>query len=705
MRLAVVGFLVATSVLGCRGLLGIETLTETDDGGPPDAAHDATTGPATDAPAMDAASGESLAEASSDGSIDGSVDASVDAAEQEASTNVFVGPPVCAPSGWCFAHPLPQGNDLYAVWGTSSSDVWAVGDRETVLHFDGNVWSGAVLASGTDNLTAGTLYGVWADDHQNAWAVGMEYGSAYPLVLFHDGSTDAGAFAWSRVALPAVFGVFYAVWGDPSGQYVLTAGSGPILRFNRTTLQWSQDTAPTNTIEALWGTDASNVWAVGISGTILNNTGGTTWTQASLTGIPAGQNYYGIWGDAQGKNIWIVGQSGVVIHGNTAGWTQVPVPTDMQTVNLYSVWGDAAGHVWVAGGGTILASRVVYEWDGSSWSTAFVGPCTTLCNTVAYRGVWGDGASNLWAVGRGGSMAHRDANGWTTSPSATNTLLRGLWGSSPTDVWAVSSTGATIHGVMSEWSIVPNVDGGTFASVWGSGPNDVYAAGNMIAHYDGTTWSLHSQVPDGGISAIWGSGPDDIWAGGSELLHSVDGGAFAPAPFVPGLLTDAGSLPPIQGLWGTGPSDVWAVGGASGPPDYGYAAHYDGQSWTLDPGLTAAEGADASPGILFGVSGAPSGDLFFAGESAALQRTSAGTGVFVLPGSFFSNTTFPGRVTAQSASNVWLSGSTPSVVLWDGGALDSVTTCMNPQFSMPAMWSYGNQVWLAGARGDVIYHP
>ncbi len=37
---------------------------------------------------------------------------------------------------WTWQNPLPQGNSLRDVWGSSGSDVFAVGDGGTILHYD-----------------------------------------------------------------------------------------------------------------------------------------------------------------------------------------------------------------------------------------------------------------------------------------------------------------------------------------------------------------------------------------------------------------------------------------------------------------------------------------------------------------------------------------------------------------------------------------
>ena len=56
---------------------------------------------------------------------------------------------------WVWQNPLPQGNSLYGVWGSSGSDVFAVGDAGTILHYDGSAWT--PMSSGTTD----SLRGVW----------------------------------------------------------------------------------------------------------------------------------------------------------------------------------------------------------------------------------------------------------------------------------------------------------------------------------------------------------------------------------------------------------------------------------------------------------------------------------------------------------------------------------------------------------------
>jgi len=62
--------------------------------------------------------------------------------------------PIVSSSGWGWQNPLPQGNGLLGVWGSSSSNVFAVGDGGTILHYNGSAWGS--MTSGTTSH----LYGV-----------------------------------------------------------------------------------------------------------------------------------------------------------------------------------------------------------------------------------------------------------------------------------------------------------------------------------------------------------------------------------------------------------------------------------------------------------------------------------------------------------------------------------------------------------------
>ena len=58
---------------------------------------------------------------------------------------------------WEWQNPLPQGNTLRGICGSSGSNIYAVGDCGSIMHYDGAKWSS--MDSGTDTY----LTGIWGN--------------------------------------------------------------------------------------------------------------------------------------------------------------------------------------------------------------------------------------------------------------------------------------------------------------------------------------------------------------------------------------------------------------------------------------------------------------------------------------------------------------------------------------------------------------
>jgi photosystem II stability/assembly factor-like uncharacterized protein len=113
---------------------------------------------------------------------------------------------------------VPTTNTLYAVWGSSPSDIYAVGDNGTILHSIGN--------------------GTWTTQT-------------------------------SPVATP-----LEGITGVSANEIYVVGDSGVLLhKYSATSTTWVQETnlpasVGTNDLYAVWA-DASAVWAVGANGTII----------------------------------------------------------------------------------------------------------------------------------------------------------------------------------------------------------------------------------------------------------------------------------------------------------------------------------------------------------------------------------------------------------------------------------------------------
>jgi hypothetical protein len=227
---------------------------------------------------------------------------------------------------------------------------------------------------------------------------------------------------------------------------------------------------PTHNLRGVWGSGASDVFAVGHGGTILNYNG-TSWSSQTSGTI---KNLYSVWGSGA-SDVFAVGAYGTILHYNGTSWSS---QTSGTTKNLYGVWGTASDNVYAVGAsGTIL--RYV-----SSWSSQTSGTANNLYS------VWGNDATDIFTVGASGIILH-SANGtsWSSQTSATTNKLYSVWGTASDNVYAVGTYG-TILKYVSSWSSQTSGSTNNLYSVWGSGGSNIFAVGtsNTILRYV-SSWS------------------------------------------------------------------------------------------------------------------------------------------------------------------------------------------------------------------------
>ncbi|MDY6834696.1 MAG: hypothetical protein SVY53_07875 [Chloroflexota bacterium] len=264
-----------------------------------------------------------------------------------------------------------QPSILYSVWGSSSDNVFAVGEDGTILHYDGDKWNSMI--SDADSW----LKGVWGSSPDNVFAVG--YGGT---ILHYDGSV------WARIELPeditgygfhAVWGssasdIFFAgscmyvpedgiviaePWGPSSGQSAVLYYDGK--NFSRTCQDWASVPflnpvlREHSGVNAIWGSSAKEVFFVDRSG--IWQYDGIMWTW-----LDCGTSHLeGIWGSSE-KDIFAVGGMGTILHYPEMTSEQKhnitsPDNSDIPPSNSLPLWG------WILIGlsGIVIACVVVGE--------------------------------------------------------------------------------------------------------------------------------------------------------------------------------------------------------------------------------------------------------------------------------------------------------------------------------------------------------
>ena len=253
----------------------------------------------------------------------------------------------------------------------------------------------------------------------------------------------------------------------------------------------------------LWGSCATNVFAVGDNGTILHYDG--KWTAMS-SGTQQWLN--AVWGSSA-TNVFAVGDNGTVLCYDGKNWIDMDSGTKE---HLWGVWGSSAINVFAVGSnGTIL------HYDGK-WTAMSSGTQQWL------NAVWGSSATNVFAVGDNGTILHYDGGAWHEMISGTKEHLWGVWGSSPKDIFVAGYNGVILHFDGITWARMNSNTTRALVAVWGNSQTDVFAVGEggVILHFNGSTWSnTGPRTKNVTYHCVWGTSGRDLFIGGSDgsIIH------------------------------------------------------------------------------------------------------------------------------------------------------------------------------------------
>lgn len=464
--------------------------------------------------------------------------------------------------------------DFNDVWGSASSDIYAVGNRGVIRRFEGHAWKPVDLNLGPC-ATSFLFNGVWGSSASDVYVVGC-YGNsmgdgctAQGLILHYDGAD------WRQEPvedLPAL----KAVWGSGPTD-IFAVGGSTILHYDG--IEWSpMASGTTEYLMALWGSAGADVFAMGTSGTILHYNGGAWAPMVSGTT----ENLRGVWG-LSGSDVFAVGDNGTVIHYDGSDWTPFPTSEDMASLPFKDVWGTGSTNFYVVGN-----SGIVFRYGYGGW-----GNRIDAKTDRSLKALWGSSHSNIIAAGSASTIVGFNGSWWTLRHGGTTERLFEVWGSSATDIFAVGNNGTVLHNDGNGWKPMASGTDDKFYSVWGTSASDVWAVGcqteegsdtcerGRAYHYNGSSWAQDTGVDfDGELAGVWGSAANNFYAVGDYPTGSEDpphrGGCI--------LHYDGGSWSRVNypevysmlGLWGNAADDIYAVGN-----NFEGAYHFDGGAWTF----------------------------------------------------------------------------------------------------------------------------
>lgn len=553
-----------------------------------------------------------------------------------------------------------------SIWGTSSANVYAVGDEGTLFHYNGAGWTrqrGEMPA---------VFRGVWGSAPDNIFVVGhvrptvtpRPSGRAEGLVYHFDGTN------WTAVDV-GVQPALYAIWGSSASDVFVAGAEGAVLHFDGHTWTPQPTGFSFSTIRALWGAAPDTVFAVGNLGAVLRYNG-TSWSQDSAL---AG-GYLSLWG-ASAHDIWAVGD--VVMHFDGVSWSR---QANDIFVPWNAVWGTSATNVYAVGNG--IYQGQLFRYDGLSW-TLFADTLSHPAFHNAMTTVWGN-AGNLWVALGSGAIARYDGSRW-------------LWDINPItlyDVWADTTTG-NAFAVGDGGTVLQITDAGVsplssgtaspLLAVWGFASNNVYAAspGDRL-HYDGQSWTVTPDPPGSDHVTLWGNAPDNLFAADAlGRVRRFDGISWSQS-------RAAGMYEYWFDMWGVSATNILAVGYQSLLRDQGGITRFDGSTWK-----TEAAGIDAT---LISVWGARADSVFAlaydqAGHTMGRFYDGSKWSALTLP-----TTNSPYRVRGTSSHDVYVVGAGGTALLYDGSSWSAQST--GTTADIYGVWVSRNGGLAVGDRGVIL---
>lgn len=327
-------------------------------------------------------------------------------------------------------------NKMYAGAGWS-------GETEVPLYK--SVDSGLSWQKSYQGIPGGpSRYGLWGTSAANLYV--LRHSGSIPkggeddsYMIRYDGS------AWNKVEI-GTSKPLSGIWGYDASNVFAVGESGTVVRYDGTA--WSASQQGSVELRDVWGSSTTNVYAVGKAGTILRFNG-SSWSTS--TG-PTGEDLQGIWGSSA-SNMFAVGSTGVILRYNGSAWSQMARPV---TETLEDIWGSASNNVFAVGSPRRVGSTRYYTivlWNGSIWSV-MTTPDVPVGKSGRLRSVWGSSGTDVFAVGDDGVVLHYNGSVWAVMTSGTSDAFYGVWGSSANNVYAVGLFGTILRYNGSSWSAV-----------------------------------------------------------------------------------------------------------------------------------------------------------------------------------------------------------------------------------------------------------
>ncbi len=422
-------------------------------------------------------------------------------------------------TGWTESLDTP--GSFAAIWGASSSAMWAVGDDGS-YRYDGVSWTRVHYAVGNS---------VWGTSATDVWvaadrAMTRRIGASIGSWAYHFDGLD-----WSQERISARYPTTFHGVGGVAGVVLLVGDGGAMYRRTGDTWTSIQEGVINRSMELtdLSGTDrdewtetfplSMNAWLPPTGAPVVGSPRSTSYSDTVHFGgllMPTGSGWDHLaistnsvvgtgWGTATPMT-WVAESSGDVVLGVGGVFSTVLEPSG--GFYLPGIWAAGDGDLWLVGGDD------TYRYSGGSWTQV---PNPVGGTAARLNAVWGNSSgSAVWAVGENGLVLHWNGTSWVAQASGTSGDLVALSGRSASDIWAVGPWEEVIHFDGVSWTTVTAPSAGTSVYVHDDGTVFVVAGHDLYRRSIDGTWTELTVPVTRRLYAIAGRG-DELWAVGDDM--------------------------------------------------------------------------------------------------------------------------------------------------------------------------------------------
>lgn len=438
-------------------------------------------------------------------------------------------------------NPLPQGNTLNAIASISNQQMIAVGDKGTIIHWNG---TNSLIQN---QLPPENLHDIFVVSSSEIYVVGDN-----ATFLSYDGMN------WHRELQFSPFHI-YCIWG-PGSEHLFAAGEQASI-FMRENEMWHpiyHSDENKHTFYDIWGASKEKVFFVGRDSSqgMIYEWDGATVTSMS---IPECKTLYCVWGTDE-NNVYAAGDGRVILHYNGSQWQVMQQYHDDSCI--HDIWGPDNNHIYAVGGdlnGGLLLHKNNEKWEKEDYSF--------------YHWLNGISGKNnhVMVVGENGSVASRKMSEteWTQIVNAQGDL-KGIWGRHANDIFVVGENQFK-HYTGNEWQAFTLNEWHPLNSVHGD-ENILFAVGasGTILSYENNQIHYHAIETNIHLKDVWGI-QGTFYAVGEQASILVYTGT-----------TWQEMIHPLQGeditfhsIWGVSAKQVYVVG------ENNHILQYNGSDWRV----------------------------------------------------------------------------------------------------------------------------